>query len=97
MALIVLLSIGMLALSSSNSYISLFVAIELQSLVLYILLATTVGSQPVGFNNTSLVSLSYLINAATATALLLYGVASSSTLLVLITLCWKLGIVPVHV
>lgn len=84
LTLIMLLMVALVGLSSANSFLTLFVAIELQSLTLYILLATNIT--PVILNNTSKVSLSYLINAAMATALLLFGMSINSTLLVLIAI-----------
>jgi NADH-quinone oxidoreductase subunit N len=95
LTLIVILMISLVGLASSNSNLSLFVSIELQSLVLYILLATNIV--PVIQSNVSKVSLSYLINAAMATALLLFGLSTNSSLLILIAVLWKLGIIPVHV
>lgn len=94
-ALIILLLVALGGLITSNSYLSLFVAVELQSLTLYILFATNIT--PNLLNNSSKVSLSYLINAAMATALLLFGIATNSVVLVLISIIWKLGVVPVHV
>jgi NADH:ubiquinone oxidoreductase subunit 2 (subunit N) len=82
LALITLLMISLAGLSSSNSYLTLFVTIELQSLVLYILLATNVVPQLL--SNTSKVSLSYLINAAMATALLLFGMSINSSVLIMV-------------
>jgi NADH-quinone oxidoreductase subunit N len=98
LALIFLLIIAMGSLSSINSYLTLFVAIELQSLVLYILLAVNIKNikTNVAPNLLSKVSLSYLINAATATALLIFGFSTNNNLLVLISIIWKLGVMPVH-
>lgn len=94
-ALILLLGISLSGLIITNSYLNLFVAIELQSLTLYILFATNIV--PTLNNNVSKVSLSYLINAAMATALLLFGIAINSASLILMAIIWKLGVVPVHV
>lgn len=98
LALIFLLIIAMGSLSSINSYLTLFVAIELQSLVLYILLAININNLKLNVvpNLLSKVSLSYLINAATATALLIFGFSTNSNILVLISIIWKLGVMPVH-
>lgn len=95
LTLILLLMVALVGLASTNSYLTLFVTIELQSLVLYIILATNVIPSIV--SNVSKVSLSYLINAAMATALLLFGLSLNSSLLVLVSILWKLGVVPVHV
>lgn len=80
--LIILLVIALSGLAVTNSYLNLFVAIELQSLTLYILFATNIV--PTLNHNASKVSLSYLINAAMATALLLFGIAVNSSILTLI-------------
>lgn len=96
LTLLMLLVVAITGLASSNSYLSLFVAIELQSLVLYILLATRLTEDSIT-SVVSKVSLSYLINAATATALLLFGIATNSGVLTLAAVLWKLGVMPVHV
>lgn len=93
--LIILTLIGMAGLAQTNSNITLLVAIELQSLTLYILLATNVVTNLL--MNTSKVSLSYLINAAMATSLLLLGLSINNSVIILIAVLWKLGVVPVHV
>jgi NADH-quinone oxidoreductase subunit N len=82
--LVVLLCISLAALASSNGYLTLFVAIELQSLALYIILATNLVPTRIFMSNTSKVSLSYLINAGMATALLLFGMSLNSTALILV-------------
>jgi NADH-quinone oxidoreductase subunit N len=99
-ALMVLLAIASVTLSTTNHFIMLFVAIELQSLVLYVLFAINVlpaNNNNSSVNNTAIISLSYLINAATATGLLLFAIGINNNILLLVTLLWKLGVIPVHV
>lgn len=98
LALIVLLVVSLAGLVTSNSNLSLFVAVELQSLALYILLSSPINSNyQQFFTNTSKIGLSYLMNAAAATGFLVFGIATNSTFLVMVSLIWKLGVVPVHV
>lgn len=99
-ALLILALIAIISLSSSNHLISTIVCIELQSLVLYVVLAFTYGSaNPLVLQNStsttilesardgnSQFGLSYLINAAVATAFLLLGLAYNQPIVVGIAL-----------
>lgn len=99
LALYLLLLIGIGALCSSNHILAIFVCIELQSLALYILLAVHVNNNSTnthGITSPSRLGISYLINAAIATAMLLLGLSHSSSLLIIIALLWKLGSIPMH-
>lgn len=96
LALLLLLLIAVSALSSSNHILAIFVGIELQSLALYILLAIRIPNNNHGIASTSRLGISYLINAAIATAMLLLGFSHNSALLLVIALLWKLGSLPVH-
>ena len=98
--LFILLLIAVSSLSSSITIIALFASVEVQSLILYLIF-----SSKITHNNSVLVedkkgnskpSLSYLFNASCATALLLYSISINSSLLLLISIMWKLGAMPMH-
>jgi NADH:ubiquinone oxidoreductase subunit 2 (subunit N) len=87
LALIVLLVVSLAGLVTSNSNLSLFVAVELQSLVLYILLSSPINANfNTFFTNSSKLGLAYLLNAAAATGFLVFGIATNSTFLVIVSL-----------
>ena len=93
-----LLLIAISGLASSNHILAIFVCIELQSLALYILLAIVPNNNTSnhGVTSTSRIGISYLINAAVATVILLLGLSHNTSLLIVIALLWKLGSMPMH-
>jgi NADH:ubiquinone oxidoreductase subunit 2 (subunit N) len=95
--LLLLLLIAVSSLSSSVTIIALFASVEVQSLVLYLVLSTKVDTPTLLTNNHSAKpSIVYLFNASCATALLLYSISITSPLLLLVSILWKLGTMPVH-
>lgn len=99
LALIIIMVIAMISIATSNDILSLIVAVETQSLALYILVAFP-GSKPVDAGVAkparARLGLLYLLNASVATAVLLIGLSYDLNLLVAIGLLWKLGAWPVH-
>jgi len=95
--LLLLLLIAVSSLSSSVTIIALFASVEVQSLVLYLVLSTKLSTTTLlSYNHSAKPSIVYLFNASCATALLLYSISVTSPLLLLVSILWKLGSMPVH-
>jgi len=95
-ALLIFSLIGAVLMTAFSHILMLFLAIEIMSIPLYVLAGT-------GDTHHSLeASLKYFILGSFATAILLFGIAlgfaaiPAGSLLVVIGLCFKVGVVPFH-
>ncbi|RZK35176.1 MAG: hypothetical protein EOO61_12345 [Hymenobacter sp.] len=89
LALIIIMVIAMVSIATSNDVLSLIVAVETQSLALYILVAFPASKTydpEVAKPARARLGLLYLLNASVATAVLLIGLSSDLNLLIAIGL-----------
>jgi NADH-quinone oxidoreductase subunit N len=101
-SLMLIILLGIFALCSSNSILSALICIEVQSLGMYILLGLNGSNYQLSnidsstANNGNSLGITYLLNAATATAILILGISINSGIIVITSLIWKLGGYPLH-
>lgn len=93
-SLLLVTSLGVSSLLTSNQLLTVLIAVELQSLGLYLYFTHSMGDSSRVSN--SRLGLIYLYNAALASAVLIYGMSVGSSILMAIAIIWKLGGAPLH-